>query len=737
MPPKRVERPARRKKQTRLVFDPVDSTAAAPTSAAANNSAYSPAKVRYSLHGPSQQEPSLRSGGSPSKMAPLRSLGKAKGKGNRTAQEKLSWPTPVKSSQDVGSAPIMSFGSNTARDTDSDGSDSDIVPPSSRRTRHSSPPQSSLRRQPNETANMARRIPTRFTESKISNTVSDSSDGSAIEEELVEASPKKSLKGKQKQPLRSISISSDQQETDETEGDDEAQLPVRRSTRSFIQGGSSYAAPISTPGASYKIAKSSSISKSRRQKSVTLSSDDDADELAASCPQKATRMSANQRGKQVAEDVQSSDDEDEDDVVITSSVRRRAPQLLAHDEEDDSEDIVSPLKRRRQPSTEEESDLDIERASPTKRQRGNIPDTPSRATRQAKPRRRTEKEKTMELLRRKRAGEKIDQLTESDSEPEGQGGIYDTDSSLQALSEFEDEPDAEAPTTRRGNKQSKSGAVGEDEDSWIVGDDEDNIGVPLGLNDIPLEFTHHAHKPLKEHFRDAVEWMIHNKINPAFARDDAVYKIAFQKLDDEVRGYANSKFVSSAWTESFNKAIWARPIFMEREIDSAGVEAKCGACNRSNHPPKFAVQFQGKAYSRATLEELDQGSDSSSGTDSNSDSDSTPSKCSVNSKGQSIPSEDTEWFVGRFCMANARTAHSLIHWRYALNEWVLGNLEGEGHLTLSALAARDKMKSKQRKKLANQITDSWTAAGTVKSLYGDFKRNLEAARNGKQERWGK
>lgn len=91
----------------------------------------------------------------------------------------------------------------------------------------------------------------------------------------------------------------------------------------------------------------------------------------------------------------------------------------------------------------------------------------------------------------------------------------------------------------------------------------------------------------------------------------------------------------------------------------------------------------------------------------------------------------------RFCRANAQTAHSLIHWKHALNEWVLGNLEGKGHLTQAKLAERDKMKNKQRKKQANEIVDEWEEEGTIKSLYGDFKRSLEAAREGKQERWGK
>ena len=48
------------------------------------------------------------------------------------------------------------------------------------------------------------------------------------------------------------------------------------------------------------------------------------------------------------------------------------------------------------------------------------------------------------------------------------------------------------------------------------------------------------------------------------------------------------------------------------------------------------------------------------------------------------------------------------------------------------------MKAKQRKKVANAIVDEWESSGQIRSLYGDFKRQLEAARegNGKEKgRW--
>jgi len=89
---------------------------------------------------------------------------------------------------------------------------------------------------------------------------------------------------------------------------------------------------------------------------------------------------------------------------------------------------------------------------------------------------------------------------------------------------------------------------------------------------------------LKEHFKDAVEWMVHNKINPAFNRDDPLYVQAFKKLDTEYAGLAKSKFTSTQWTAEFTRAIEARPECLLRQVtagegfDFDGVP-KCDACN--------------------------------------------------------------------------------------------------------------------------------------------------------------
>jgi hypothetical protein len=83
-------------------------------------------------------------------------------------------------------------------------------------------------------------------------------------------------------------------------------------------------------------------------------------------------------------------------------------------------------------------------------------------------------------------------------------------------------------------------------------------------------------------------------------------------------------------------------------------EAKCQPCNHRNHKPTFALQFTGKAYKKATLEEIegDSDSDDDSASDGSADSD----KASVNSKGFALPSQEKVWMSGRYAFI-----HSSVH----------------------------------------------------------------------------
>jgi hypothetical protein len=217
-----------------------------------------------------------------------------------------------------------------------------------------------------------------------------------------------------------------------------------------------------------------------------------------------------------------------------------------------------------------------------------------------------------------------------------------------------------------------------------------------------------------------IEWLVHNKINPAFERKDPIYSNAWRKLDDEVHGLASSKFTSSAWKAEFYRTLKGRPRLEAYEMDKGDADRydKCEACGRSGHPATWKIKFDGQPYYKDTLEDVESDSD-----DSGSDTG------SVDTQGNALPSASREWVVGSVCCSNAETASSLIHWKHALKEWVEERLEDDGELSAKKLKDREKMKAKKRREAANAIVDKWQSAGIINSLYGDFKQTLQNARD--------
>lgn len=224
-------------------------------------------------------------------------------------------------------------------------------------------------------------------------------------------------------------------------------------------------------------------------------------------------------------------EEEEGDIIIRSSLKRLRKPAVGENKEvdtdhDDEDPISSPIKRRRNIIGDDSGSDPL--TSPTKRFR---PETGSREVeerqskstpikrqtrqwQQKKPHR-TAREKNLELIKRQRAGEKIVELTPSSSDDdEPRHGLYDSDSDLEVLSEFEDEEKDEDEGIEQVRRSLQRSSQDDDDDEFVVADDDELLGVPvLGLHDIPLEFTHQAHKPLKEHFKDAIEWMVQNKVS--------------------------------------------------------------------------------------------------------------------------------------------------------------------------------------------------------------------------------
>ncbi|KAI1451183.1 hypothetical protein F5Y02DRAFT_367563 [Annulohypoxylon stygium] len=426
------------------------------------------------------------------------------------------------------------------------------------------------------------------------------------------------------------------------------------------------------------------------------------------------------------------DDDDDDEPIVPPSTRKRSrPKLV--ELEDSSDDAASPAKKSK--------------TSQSNPSRLKNPRSNSSPTQRHPPKgHRTEKQKKIELLRRRRAGEKIDRVTSSEDSEEEKRGIYDSDPEAEfgALKEFDDEEsdkEVEAsarPSSKEVEKSAKGKRKGgeneedDDLDNFVVDDDDAPLGAPANLG-IPLEFTAQAHRPLKEQFPYVIEWLVHNRIDPAFDRNDPVYTNAWRKLNDEFQGLASSKFASSAWKPEFHRALKARPNMIADEMTplQRGSHDVCEACGRSKYQPTQTITFSGHPYYKDTLGDIESESTSDSNSDSEDGEGDASGSESIDSQGMALPPVTKQWYVGIVCCTNARTAHSLIHWKHALKEYVEEQLQVEGWMDANKLEERERMREGKRRKLANKIVDGWRKQKIVASLYRDFKATLEDARTKK------
>ena len=514
--------------------------------------------------------------------------------------------------------------------------------------------------------------------------------------------------------------------------------------------------------------------KRSKPSAVPDDSDDDSDDVPLTTPKASRGRALAKREKRPAPADDSDDDEDLPSTNAISFNSHLAKVTKRTLEDSDDDDVVVPSTKRRRlarrassPAHELSSDQDNGRptqSSPIKRHKSNP---------------HTEKMKKRELLRRRRAGENVTFDDLESSEGSDRRGLYDTDSDHQALEEFDDDEEGVLEPQPRPNSKTKFGkkkdipekdrsADGNDDDEAaeemkdFIDEDEDGVlGVPGELLDIPIEFTAHARASLKVHFRHVVEWLVHFKFEHNFdQKHNELYLLAWKRLDDEVAGLASSKFASSVWKQEFHRALNARPKFSAMELPRGDLDrlmGTCEACGRSGHPATWTVSFDGAAYYRKSnrhahfLEDVesdeedddeDSSSDDPSGAADSDDGDEEESadraKATTRSSarreqrdedGLVLPPEGKQWSVGSVCKSNAETAHTLIHWKHNLLEWVGDRLENDGHMTPARIAARTRMKRKQKTKAVEGVIDGWDGQRVIEGLYRDFRGVLDEARN--------
>ncbi|RAH48279.1 uncharacterized protein BO95DRAFT_357318 [Aspergillus brunneoviolaceus CBS 621.78] len=431
-----------------------------------------------------------------------------------------------------------------------------------------------------------------------------------------------------------------------------------------------------------------------------------------------------------------SDDSDGDEIVNRPRRKLRrgtVSQPVEEIEDDDDDDLpTAPRTPRR---TRDQDDLDIEedlqalQDSVVKetRTRGRLANS-ARAQRQ----------QHLEALRRRRAGkpeseEEDSQLEAGESGDEGEGEGEGEENESAAESEQAAAAIKPRSLSRNDDSDVESSIAGNDdldryEDDFVLQDEDDLLGAPGGLDEMPFEFTRHAYKQLKDYFQDAVEWMVHNKLNPAFPRSSPVYELAFSKLEDEVKGRTGSQLVSSVWTAEFRRALLARP-HMEVTSYPTFDNHPCDACKRSGHPASFDIKLYGKAYALDTLEPLEDENSDDDDDDEEEQSDNEQRDSRERDRdGHVLPDENTRFYLGRHCKTKANLAHTLTHWRFRLNEWVTDHLRLKGYLSDARILERSHWSHRKQTKYAIKAVETMVQEGEVKKLWRDFHIDLRTAR---------
>lgn len=329
----------------------------------------------------------------------------------------------------------------------------------------------------------------------------------------------------------------------------------------------------------------------------------------------------------------------------------------------------------------------------------------------------------LELLKRRRAGEKITRVADSDEATDEDGEAAEINYIGQPDHDVsEQESQSTNANTEDGNEEMEQ----EDEDDFV----EDDTGGRLGRPDpdMPLQFTSFASKKPKELFIHIIEWMVKNKIAPAFNREDAVYNLAFHRVDDQVKAQAGSRLISSAWGSDFKYTILARPNMQAMALPGEDEEhiRTCDACNRVNNPARYEFVFSGDPYYKKTLEPIENSDDDE---DEEKDEDDNQDM-TYDEAGHAIAPQETRFYLGRFCAANAEMGHKLTHWKYHLNRSLMDYLESQDVLSAESIIAREKLNKKKREKEAENIVDSMEETGVIAEFWQRFQQDLDDARIG-------
>ena len=426
-----------------------------------------------------------------------------------------------------------------------------------------------------------------------------------------------------------------------------------------------------------------------------------------------------------------------DDAVIQSSKpkssKRRRERRSRKEQNELEEDLDDLRDSERQTEDEEGEGEDPANGSASRRTRGGPVTTARDRTREH-----------IEELKRRRAGEGIPRVVESEDEDHVDAFDEDDGADLDQIvherrpSRFEaevisSESEAEKPRSEHANDKD------EEEDDFVVDDEEEDVDPANSRrpqSGIPLAFTSFASSKPRELFVHIVEWLVKNKIAPAFSRNDELYALSWNKINDQIKAQAGSRLISSAWNEDFKNTILARPQMQVNYLGQGDDEffLNCDACNRTNHPARYEFKFAGHAYHKDTLEPIDEDAEDEESEEGDEEaSDEEADTASYDQAGHLLPSTRVAFNLGSHCAANAEMGHKLTHWKFHLNQALLAYLEEQGVLSAESIVARERLSKKKREKEAENIVDTMQDTGVVNEFWRDLQNDLEDARFGMED----
>ncbi|KAH8880447.1 hypothetical protein GQ53DRAFT_774183 [Thozetella sp. PMI_491] len=510
------------------------------------------------------------------------------------------------------------------------------------------------------------------------------------------------------------------------------------------------------PTASFKsrrAAKDKSSTEAAPRTSRQEIEDEDDEEDDAITPGPRTRAASQRRlGKRVHKT------SDEDD--LPSSRSRRTIVLDSDDDSDndlDEEDTGSPsapgvsgrltsAKRRRLLRPNQERATSSLSPAPAPELTPEAGSSPLRL----RPKKQSKNQRAKDILSHRRKNKKSGRRaldneeevvdSEDESDEEEARALYDPDPQYQSLDKFDDEESSEE-NADDGPSQGGAGENNEDDDIAEDNSDEDNPDdqddeapqyTGPRLADMPFSHSADAHRPPDEQFYICVEWLVSFLLNPRAeeTRKDAKYLMAWDKVNQLLEGLAHSTYISTSWKADFVKTLRARPKMESFEIDAVTAIANgidhCTGCNRTNHPVKFMVSFQGRPYNQSTarhridrfLEEVEQPGDVDDGEDQDGDG-----SQQYDEEGRKVEPETRQWYLGSDCHANAEMTHMLLHWKRALFIAVEDRLKHDGR---SAADFRTKSATVREVAVINTIND-WDQAGFLSRLWADFEASKSRA----------